>query len=69
MHQALHDATQTAVAFDVPTRGRSECALGSHVYFMSTEIDFPVVGNYVVDNKEQRTLADTNDWRTNVKLD
>lgn len=37
--------------------------------FMRTEMDFLVVGNYVLDKKDQPKLAETNDWRTEFKLD
>ncbi|MGA9142878.1 MAG: carbamoyltransferase [Candidatus Acidiferrales bacterium] len=37
--------------------------------FMRTEMDFLVVGNYVLDKKEQPALADTSDWRKEFKLD
>ena len=37
--------------------------------FMRTEMDFLVVGNYVLDKKEQPALSETGDWRTEFKLD
>jgi carbamoyltransferase len=37
--------------------------------FMRTEMDFLVAGNYVFDKKEQPKLAETDDWRTQFKLD
>jgi carbamoyltransferase len=37
--------------------------------FMRTEMDFLVVGNYVLDKKEQPALPETGDWRTEFKLD
>jgi carbamoyltransferase len=37
--------------------------------FMRTEMDFLVVGNYVLDKKEQPAMADTSDWRKEFKLD
>ncbi|HWY53275.1 MAG TPA: carbamoyltransferase [Terriglobales bacterium] len=37
--------------------------------FMRTEMDFLVVGNYLLDKKEQSSLAETGDWRTEFKLD
>jgi carbamoyltransferase len=37
--------------------------------FMRTEMDFLVVGNYILDKKEQPALPDTGDWRTEFKLD
>src|ERR1700736_2359461 len=37
--------------------------------FMRTEMDFLVVGNYVLDKKEQPALSETGDWRTGFKLD
>jgi carbamoyltransferase len=37
--------------------------------FMRTEMDFLVVGNYVLDKKEQPALPETSDWRTEFKLD
>jgi carbamoyltransferase len=37
--------------------------------FMRTEMDFLVVGNYLLDKKDQPALSDTGDWRTEFKLD
>lgn len=37
--------------------------------FMRTEMDFLVVGDYVLDKKEQPGLAETADWRSEFKLD
>jgi carbamoyltransferase len=37
--------------------------------FMRTEMDFLVLGNYVLDKKEQPKLAETSDWRKEFKLD
>jgi carbamoyltransferase len=37
--------------------------------FMRTEMDFLVVGNYLLDKTEQPKLAETSDWRTEFKLD
>jgi carbamoyltransferase len=37
--------------------------------FMRTEMDFLVVGDYVLDKKEQPSLAEIDDWRTEFKLD
>jgi len=37
--------------------------------FMRTEMDFLVVGDYLLDKKEQPKLAETGDWRTEFKLD
>lgn len=37
--------------------------------FMRTEMDFLVVGNYVLDKKDQPALPETEDWRTQFKLD
>jgi carbamoyltransferase len=37
--------------------------------FMRTEMDFLVVGNYVLDKKEQPKLAEASDWRKEFKLD
>jgi len=37
--------------------------------FMRTEMDFLVVGNYVLDKKEQPKLTETGDWRKEFKLD
>jgi Predicted carbamoyl transferase, NodU family len=37
--------------------------------FMRTEMDFLVVGNYLLDKKEQPELAETGDWRKQFKLD
>jgi carbamoyltransferase len=37
--------------------------------FMRTEMDFLVLGNYVLDKKDQPVLADAADWRSEFKLD
>jgi carbamoyltransferase len=37
--------------------------------FMRTEMDFLVVGNYVMDKKDQPALADSGDWQKEFKLD
>src|SRR5208283_1909499 len=37
--------------------------------FMRTEMDCLVVGDYLLDKKEQPRLAETGDWRTEFKLD
>jgi carbamoyltransferase len=37
--------------------------------FMRTEMDFLVVGNYLLDKKEQPALPETADWRSEFKLD
>jgi carbamoyltransferase len=37
--------------------------------FMRTEMDYLVVGNYVLDKKDQPKLAESGDWRTEFKLD
>jgi len=37
--------------------------------FMRTEMDFLVVGNYLLDKKDQAPLPETDDWRTEFKLD
>ncbi len=37
--------------------------------FMRTEMDFLVVGNYVMDKKDQPAMADTGDWQKEFKLD
>jgi carbamoyltransferase len=37
--------------------------------FMRTEMDFLVVGNFVLDKRDQPALAETGDWRTEFKLD
>ena len=37
--------------------------------FMRTEMDFLVMGNYILDKREQAALPDTADWRTEFKLD
>jgi carbamoyltransferase len=36
---------------------------------MRTEMDFLVLGNYLLDKKDQPKLAETDDWRTQFKLD
>lgn len=37
--------------------------------FMRTEMDYLVVGDYLLDKKDQPALPDTGDWRTEFKLD
>jgi len=37
--------------------------------FMRTEMDFLVVGNYLLEKKEQPALSEKGDWRTEFKLD
>jgi len=37
--------------------------------FMRTEMDYLVMGNYVLDKKEQADLSEDADWRTEFKLD
>jgi carbamoyltransferase len=37
--------------------------------FMRTEMDFLVLGNYVLNKREQPAMADEGDWRTQFKLD
>jgi carbamoyltransferase len=37
--------------------------------FMRTEMDFLVLGNYVLDKKDQPALPDKADWRSEFKLD
>jgi carbamoyltransferase len=37
--------------------------------FMRTEMDFLVLGNYVLDKKDQPAVADKSDWRAEFKLD
>jgi carbamoyltransferase len=37
--------------------------------FMRTEMDFLVLGNYVLDKKDQPAVNDKSDWRTEFKLD
>jgi carbamoyltransferase len=37
--------------------------------FMRTEMDFLVLGHYVLDKKEQPQFADSPDWRSEFKLD
>ena len=37
--------------------------------FMRTEMDYLVVGNYVLDKKDQPALPETGDWRKEFKLD
>jgi carbamoyltransferase len=37
--------------------------------FMRTEMDFLVVGNYLLDKKDQPTLSESGDWRSEFKLD
>jgi len=37
--------------------------------FMRTEMDYLVMGNYVLDKKDQPPLSETADWRKEFKLD
>jgi carbamoyltransferase len=37
--------------------------------FMRTEMDFLVMGNYVLDKKDQPALSEKGDWRSEFKLD
>jgi carbamoyltransferase len=37
--------------------------------FMRTEMDFLVLGNYLLDKKQQPALVDKSDWRSEFKLD
>jgi carbamoyltransferase len=37
--------------------------------FMRTEMDFLVLGNYVLDKRDQPAVADSADWRNEFKLD
>jgi len=37
--------------------------------FMRTEMDFLVLGNYVLDKKDQPAVSDRSDWRNEFKLD
>ncbi|MGA8151680.1 MAG: carbamoyltransferase [Terriglobales bacterium] len=37
--------------------------------FMRTEMDYLVIGDYLLDKKEQPKLAEANDWRAEFKLD
>ena len=37
--------------------------------FMRTEMDFLVLGNYVLDKKDQSALSEKGDWRSEFKLD
>ena len=37
--------------------------------FMRTEMDFLVLGDYLLDKREQPTLSETGNWRTEFKLD
>jgi carbamoyltransferase len=37
--------------------------------FMRTEMDYLVMGNYLVDKKDQPKFDDQTDWRTEFKLD
>jgi carbamoyltransferase len=37
--------------------------------FMRTEMDFLVLGNYVLDKKDQPAVRDKADWRAEFKLD
>jgi carbamoyltransferase len=37
--------------------------------FMRTEMDFLVLGNYVLDKREQPRFAESDDWRSEFKLD
>jgi carbamoyltransferase len=52
-------------------RGEPIVATPSDAYrcFMRTEMDYLIVGNFLLDKKEQASLPDSGDWRTEFKLD
>jgi carbamoyltransferase len=37
--------------------------------FMRTEMDYLVMGNYMLDKRDQPKFTDTVDWKTEFKLD
>ena len=43
--------------------------LDAYTCFMRTEMDYLVMGNYVLDKKEQKPLVGDMDWRKEFELD
>jgi len=41
----------------------------AYLCFMRTEMDYLVLGNYLLDKAEQKPLADDSDWRSEFELD
>ncbi|MFH1865892.1 MAG: carbamoyltransferase C-terminal domain-containing protein, partial [Candidatus Eisenbacteria bacterium] len=41
----------------------------AYMCFMRTEMDYLVLGNYLVDKTEQKPLSDDVDWRNEFELD
>jgi carbamoyltransferase len=52
-------------------RGEPIVCTPDHAYrcFMRTEMDYLVMGNYLLDKKDQPKLAENNDWKSEFKLD
>jgi carbamoyltransferase len=52
-------------------RGEPIVATPSDAYrcFMRTEMDYLVIGNFLLDKKDQSSLPENGDWRTEFKLD
>ena len=41
----------------------------SYLCFMRTEMDYLIMGNYLLDKKEQKSLKGDSDWQTEFELD
>ena len=41
----------------------------AYLCFMRTEMDFLIMGNYLLDKREQKTLVGDSDWRSEFELD
>ncbi|MFH0959543.1 MAG: carbamoyltransferase C-terminal domain-containing protein, partial [Pseudomonadota bacterium] len=52
-------------------RGEPIVMSPEHAYlcFMRTEMDFLVLGSYLLDKKDQPQLKDDDDWRSQYELD
>jgi len=41
----------------------------AYTCFMRTQIDYLIIGNYLLDKNKQRKLSDDLDWQTEIELD
>ena len=41
----------------------------AYLCFMRTEMDYLIIGNYLLDKKEQKSLKRDSDWRNEFELD
>jgi carbamoyltransferase len=41
----------------------------AYICFMRTEMDYLIMGNYLLDKKEQKSLEGDSDWRSEFELD